>query len=369
MQCMHRGGFNQKLVSNKRLEYCSHCKAAESLNPRELFDLESQIGPFHFMHDMTDIQVLRTAKEWLSVVYEKGQYGLIYQNKIGSKTYRCLTCKNSKNCCHVQRWKKYEEVDDDIEIITETLEKSINLDDNEFKAPSSFKALKESQLYTPHPKINFPFTAEQKQQFRKYAVNGYQYDDVLDMKPDACGVCPNNFEWDQRDPEETCCMYSRKVFIHHTEFIEPRQRIVYYRRCLGPCKCIKTFTGEKQLLLNMSKGKIGSVVHLITYSSLNDLLCDWSHGAVSLYGWIEGKNRRLRDQYGLDPIPYYIFQNAIHEYFDHLYFGKESEVFGCPPFGPLPDSVVIDAVSMGIRMEHLTIKNEGRMDISSPHLR
>ena len=46
----------------------------------------------------------------------------------------------------------------------------------------------------------------------------------------------------------------------------------------------RTFTGEKQLLLNMAKGKIGSVVHLITYSSLNDLLCDWSHGAVSLYG-------------------------------------------------------------------------------------
>ena len=108
-------------------------------------------------------------------------------------------------------------------------------------------------------------------------------------------------------------------------------------------------------------------VHKKEHSSLNDLLCDWAHGAVSLYGWIEGKNRRLRDQYGLDPIPYYIFQTTIHEYFTHLDFGRESEVFGCHPCGPLPDSVVIDAVSMGIRIEHL-INEKGAINVETSDL-
>ena len=66
---------------------------------------------------MTDIQVLRDGKQCLSAVYEKGNYGLIYQNKIGSKTFRCNNCKQSKNCLHVQRWKTYEAVDADIEIL------------------------------------------------------------------------------------------------------------------------------------------------------------------------------------------------------------------------------------------------------------
>ena len=160
-------------------------KATESLNPCEIFDIDSQIAPFHFMPDMTDIQVLRDGKQWLSAVYEKGNYGLIYQNKIGSKTFRCNNCKQSKNCLHVQRWKTYEAVDADIEILANSLEKSINLDDDEFISPPSIKALKQSQLYSTHPNINFPFTAEQKQQFRKYAVYGYQYDDALSLKPDT----------------------------------------------------------------------------------------------------------------------------------------------------------------------------------------
>ena len=57
-RCIISRRIQQKISRVKKIEYCCHCKATESLNPREIFDIDGQIAPFHFMPDMTDIQVL-----------------------------------------------------------------------------------------------------------------------------------------------------------------------------------------------------------------------------------------------------------------------------------------------------------------------
>ena len=51
LDAMYRSGFNNKLVDSKKLQYCSHCTAAETLKPHEIFDIVSQVAPFHFTPD------------------------------------------------------------------------------------------------------------------------------------------------------------------------------------------------------------------------------------------------------------------------------------------------------------------------------
>ena len=90
---------------------------------------------------------------------------------------------------------------------------------------------------------------------------------------------------------------------------------MYYRPTVNEkCNCKQTWTGEDALILNVSRGQCGKTMHLVTYNLMLNYTYAFTKQGCTLRGYLALHNRRLIDQYGVDPeklLPFHIFKNAV----------------------------------------------------------
>ena len=85
-------------------------------------------------------------------------------------------------------------------------------------------------------------------------------------------------------------IFSRKVKIYNGEWVEHKNKTVYYRpTVVKKCDFKLIWTGEKQILLNISRGRKGQIVHLITYNILLNFTHAFTQGST-IRGFLSAYN-------------------------------------------------------------------------------
>jgi hypothetical protein len=90
-------------------------------------------------------------------------------------------------------------------------------------------------------------------------------------------------------------------------------------------------------------------------SAVNSLY-GWLSAVNSLYGWLSAVNREHRDIYRVSEelIPLHITRKAVNGFWKAISFqAGDKKVFSCQDCGDKPNTLVIDGVCIGIRLEHL----------------
>ena len=261
-QILMRGNVSNTFIKDIVDKYCIHCKVCLEFNPQEIFPINESSFPWFFGSDLVDMQVLQE-KPLLCAVLSGGGYGILSLPP-RAKHIRCIyPCKESKSCTHVRTYESNEGKEDDViqsqdlhcDVLSDFVDLDINGDDKCGKQTENL-----SRDYNSSPsKLNWPPTAEMQQKFRDFA--NCDLSQLKNFIPtfDSKVKCRHGFMFDERDPVKHSWVQSRNVKVYDTEWLPDIERQVYFRPSVGSCNCRQNWTGEQELLLNISKNQLGKV--------------------------------------------------------------------------------------------------------------
>ena len=221
---MYQCSLQKDYITQERSSYCIHCQAIEKFEPCNSFPLHAGLFPFKFSNDYVSIQDI-SEKPFLSAVFASGCYGLIRKPRKNLKCWSQL-CKDVWNCSHIDTWNTHEKQG------TEGgKEKEVVLEDFEFlelEQLASIKMVKDVNVHVQQPRrIAIPLTSEIQDKFRLLARGGYQYSARTEFQPkfdpsQACKPHKSLFK-------KTLSFLSKNVLIYGSEWIEQKERTIYYR--------------------------------------------------------------------------------------------------------------------------------------------
>ena len=182
---------------------------------------------------------------------------------------------------------------------------------------------------------------------------------VPKFKPEMICIHGNNF--DSRDPIKMLWVLSRKIKIYNTAWVQNVDRVMYFRPTVEKqCECKQVWTGEDELLLNVSRGHCGKLVHLVTYNLLLTYTYDFTKLGSTMRGFVASLNSRMKDQYGIETselLPFHIFRDAIYTFWTEVLDINEKASFVCSSCGPRPKDLCMDGVAVGMLFEKVKDKS------------
>ena len=140
--------------------------------------------------------------------------------------------------------------------------------------------------------------------------------------------------------------------------------IRFFRETDGDCKCTLGYSGADELLLNIATspvGRIGKPVHLVTYDLLLDYTYCWSKSGMSQRAFNNKHNQKLQMTYGAtqnELLPWHVFRSAVTTFWSDVLNLNLKNSFRCRNCGDKPNNLVIDGVSIGIKISSLKDKSE-----------
>ena len=223
---IYQGVIEKEFLLEERQSYCIHCQAVEKFKPCDYFPVDNYQFPFKLGNDFITIQELYKVP-FLCAEYANGCYGLLRRPR---KNLKCISpiCKEVWNCCHIDAWNTHERQD----LVNTPSSKEADLDLEfvaleDLAAPTKLRT-SESKRHEQNPlKIDIPLTHEIQERFRQLAKEGYQYADKSVFSPTyvdglCCTLHSNSYK-------KTATLMSKEVLIFGSNWIEKRNRCIYYR--------------------------------------------------------------------------------------------------------------------------------------------
>ena len=235
-------------------------KVKESFKRENLKDcIHAQVGEILFtkeeskkVDDSTSntVEIISNDKQHVAICFDGETHGLIFVNLARKANKgKCLKCK-SINCRHTKVWdqEKKKEIlgkkQEDIEMYEDFDESKENIEQDKRKQEEKDvsedveenieedKEVKENSLH----KLNYPFDRATQEKMKK--ADSMMYDKLTNLVPKPCEgeVCPHGNLWNQEDPIENAWIYSSKIKIAHSKFIEDKERKVFYTPLLRTVK-------------------------------------------------------------------------------------------------------------------------------------
>ena len=198
--------------------------------------------------------------------------------------------------------------------------------------------------------MDWPIRQEMQQVFQESVNN------ETELVPSYCEneTCNlHGYQFDSRCPIKQCWHQSKNVRYYDIEFVPHTDRTAYYRPTVGPCTCIKIWTG--QIVLNITR-KSGTPVHLVTYRKLHQYQWLWAKSGISRIAYHKAESNQHRDLYGAkeeDLMPWHIFNNAVNIFQNNILKPNEKEATICPDCGPEPDFLCCDGIMLTLPMKSL----------------
>ena len=201
----------------ENIKSCIHSNVSETLYKKE----ESKAAN----ESTSNCKVLEDdEKQHLAVAFDGETHGLVFVNKARKATKgNCQKCK-SVQCSHVRIWDK--EHKKDIFGTQEKKETEECYDEDYEDEDESVEAMKSNH------KLKYPFDKATHEQMRKNDSVNYNNLINLTSKPKENVTCPHGNKWNENDPVENEWVYSRKVKIAHSSYVEQKERTVFYRSVL-----------------------------------------------------------------------------------------------------------------------------------------
>ena len=321
-QVLMRGNISNEFLESQKQKYCTHCRCITELNPESYYNLNENVFPWYFGNDLVDIECIQSKPPVMAVLAD-GHYGLVTL-PVRAKKYRCVwPHKNSRVCSHVRVFETHEEnVQENMNVQEEIIISQSKVSEYDFlKNIPEFDIngrvkVSPPQRSTKPPKLSWPLTKESIKRFRTLAKEGYGYEKLSELlpkpSPDPC-IHGNNY--DTGCPPKKFWVQSKNVKIYNTEYVPAQDRTAYYTPTVDKaCDCRITWTGEDEMLLNISKSKKGSPVHTVSINLLLNYTWTFSKLGGSQIGFLAAHNNRMRYQYGAEQeelLPWFIWQNAV----------------------------------------------------------
>lgn len=196
----------------ENIKPCIHSRISEALHTKEKSKEAKQLT------DKCKVLV-NDEKQHLAASFDGQTYGLIFVNKArqGNKG-NCQKCK-SVQCKHVKCWDQ-ELKKKVLATEEENNEEQISEDEEEDEVVEAMKS---------NQKLNYPFDEITHEKMRKIDSENYKNLVKLTSVVKQNEKCSHGNNWDQDDPVKNEWIYSKKVKIAHSSYVENKERTVYYR--------------------------------------------------------------------------------------------------------------------------------------------